>query len=206
MSEKNELLWQRDAGSPVTHAETADLDADGRREVVFATGDMIGAIDDSGTPLWSAHEAMTLTTFVTSDLFRQHTNEVVALWNGEHASCVAIYDSAGVRIGSFDDGRRIERVTIGRPTKLHAPKIIVTSGNLVLVFSARRLAAGKPLWTGRLPGPIASLAIADADGDGRNDIALTTGDGAKVFVDFNGHPIGLRSNTRFERLRSHSPR
>ena len=43
LSEKNEPLWQRDAGSAVTHAETADLDADGRREVLFATSDAINA-------------------------------------------------------------------------------------------------------------------------------------------------------------------
>ena len=149
---------------------------------------------------------MKLTTFVTGDLFRQHTNEVIALWNGEDASCLAVYDSAGVRIGSFDDGRRIERVAIWRPTKLHAPKIVATSGNIVLVFSAKKLAAGKPLWTGRLSATIASLNIADADGDGRKDIMLTTARGAKIFVDFDGHVIGPPSNARFERLRLRSRR
>lgn len=203
-SEKNEQLWQHDAGGVVTRVDALDLDADGRREVVFATGDTIGALDDSGKPLWSAREAMTLTTFVTGDLFRQHTNEVVALWNGEHASRLAVYDSAGARIGSFDDGRRIEHVAVGRPAKTHATKIIATSGNIVLVFSAKKLAAGKPLWRGRILGNIASLDIVDADGDGKNDIALTTASGAKVFVDFKGHAIGSRSTLRFERLPTRS--
>lgn len=203
-SEKNELLWQFDAGSVVTQVESLDLDADGRREVVFATRDTLGALDDSGKPLWSAREAMTLTAFVTGDLFRQHTNEVVALWNGEHGSCLAVYDSAGARIGSFDDGRPIEHVKIGRRTNLHSPKIIATSGNMVLVFSAKKLAAGKPLWSGHISDHITSLEIVDATGDGKSDIVLTTASGAKVFVDFNGHAIGPHSSVHFERLRARS--
>jgi hypothetical protein len=206
LSDKNELLWQRDVGSLVTHAEAVDLDADGRREVVFATRNAVTALDDTGKPLWSAREAMNLTTFVTGDLFRQHTNEVVVLWNGEHSSCLAVYDSDGARIGAFNDGHRIELVTIGRPTKLHVPKIIATSDNIVLVFSAKKLAAGKVLWAGRVSEPIASLVIADADGDGKGDISLTTASGAKVFVDFSGHAIGSHSRARFARLRAGSLR
>lgn len=205
-SDKNEELWQRGAGAAVTRFEALDLDADGRREVVFSTPDTIAALDDTGKPLWSAREPMTLTTFVTGDLFHQHTNQVVALWNGEQASCLAVYDSAGARIGFFDDGRRIDRVTIGCPTTRHTPKIIATSGNTILVFSAKKIAAGKPLWTGRLSSPIASLDITDANADGKSDIVLTTASHAKVILDFNGHPINPQSEAHFERLRARSLR
>jgi hypothetical protein len=206
LSDKNELLWQRDVGSVVTHAEAVDLDADGRREVVFATRDTVTALDDLGKPLWSARELMNLTTFVTGDLFRQHTNEVVALWTDAHspASRLVAYSPDGGSLGAFDCDRRLDRVTIGCPTKRHAPKIVVTSGNMLLVFDQKKLAAGKPLWSGRVSAPIASLVIADADGDGKSDIALTTASGAKVFVDFTGHAIGSHSKARFERLRAGS--
>lgn len=205
-SEKNEQLWQHDAGGVVARVEALDLDADGRREAVFATRDTVGALDDAGKPLWSVREAMTLKAFVTGDLFRHHTNEVVTLWNGDHASCLAAYDSAGVRIGSFDDGRRIDRVMIGRPSTLHAPKIVATSGNNVFVFSAKKLAAGKPLWYGRLSAPITSLDIADATGDGKSDIVLTIASHKKVVLDFDGHPLSIPSTARFERLRGGSMR
>lgn len=205
-SEKNEPLWQRDAGGVVTHAEAVDLDADGRREVVFATRDAVTALDAGGNPLWSAREAMTVTAFITGDLFRQHTNEIVALRNDEHSSAsrLVVYGPDGARLGAFDSNRHLDRVAIGYPTNRHAPRIVVTSGNILLVFNPKKLAAGKPLWTGRvLPraaGAIASLAIVDCDSDGKRDIALTTASGAKVCVDFTGHAIRSHSTARFERL------
>jgi hypothetical protein len=199
----NQQLWQWDAGGAVTHAEAVDLDADGRREVVFATRDTITALDDAGKPLWSAHQAMNLTTFVTGDLFRQHTNEVVALWNDEHSSLsrLVVYGPDGGSLGAFDSDRRLDRITIARPTNRHAPKILATSGNILLVFDPKKLA--KPLWSGRVSrraGAIESLAIVDCDGDGKSDIALTTASGAKVFVGFTGHVIRSDSRARFERL------
>jgi hypothetical protein len=213
-SDENKPLWQRDAGGVVTHAEAVDLDADGIREVVFATRDAVTVLDASGNNLWSAREAMKVTAFVTYDLFRQHTNEVVALLNDEHspASRLVIYGPDGARLGAFDSNRRLDRVTIGRPTKRHAPKIIVTSGNILLVFDPKKLAAGKPLWAGRVSpraaGAIASLEIVDYDRDGKSDISLTTASGAKVFVDFTGHAVRSHSAAHFERLaprRTRSP-
>jgi hypothetical protein len=211
LSKKNELLWQRDAASAVSRAETLDLDADGRCEVVFATRDTIAALDDAGKPLWSAHEAMNLTTFVTGDLFRQHTHEVVAIWNDEHSpvSRLAIYAPDGIRLGAFDSARRLDRVMIARPSNRHAPKIVATSGNMLLVFDPKKLATGKPLWTGRVSsraGAIESVKIVDCDGDGKSDIALTTASGAKIFVNFTGHVIGSHSRARFERVRAGSSR
>jgi hypothetical protein len=207
-SQKNEQLWQQDAGGVVTRVDAIDLDADGRREVVFATGHTIGALDDNGTPLWTVREAMKLTTFITGDLSRQHTNEVVALRNDEHsrASRIVIYGPDGASLGAFDSRRRIDRVAIWRPTTHHAPKIVATSGNLVFVFSAKKLAAGKPLWIGRISADIASIHIIDADADGKSDLALITASGAKVFIDSKGHAIGAHSKARFERLSARSLR
>jgi hypothetical protein len=206
LSEKNEPLWQRDAGGVVTHAEAVDLDADGRREVVFATRDAVTALDAIGNPLWSVREPMTVTAFITGDLFRQHTNEVIALRSDEHskASRLVVYGPDGARLGAFDANRHIDRVTIGRPTNRHAPRIIATSGSMLFVFDPKKLAAGKPLWTGRVSpraaGVITSLEIVDCGGDGKNSIALTTAIGAKVCVDFTGHAIRAHSTARFERL------
>jgi hypothetical protein len=206
LSKNNELLWQRDAGSALVRAEVLDLDADGRCEVVFATRDTVAALDDAGNPLWSVPEAMKVTAFITGDLFRQHTNEVVALRNDEHspASRLVVYGPDGARLGAFGSNRHLDRVTIGRPTNRSAPRIIVASGDTLLVFNPKKLDSGKPLWAGRVSpraaGAIGSLAIVDYNGDGKGDIALTTASGAKVFVDFTGHAIGAHSAAHFERL------
>ena len=204
-SEENEPLWEREAGGLVTRAEALDLDADGRREVVFATRDTIAALDENGGALWSANEAMKLTTFVTGDLFRQHTNEVVALQNDERspASRLVIYGPDGTSLGAFDCQFRLDRVAIGRPTNRHSPRIVATSGDIVLAFDPKKLGAGRPLWSGRVSpraGDIRSLEIVDCDGDGKSDLALTTASGARVFVDFTGHAIGAPSSARFKRL------
>jgi len=147
-------------------------------------------------------------------LFSCRTNEVVAIRNDEHspASRLVVYGPGGTGLGAFDSNRRLDRVTIGRPTNRHAPKIIATSGNILLVFDPKKLATGKPLWSGRVSphaaGAIASLEVVDCDGDGKRDIALTTASGVRVFVDFAGHAIRSHSAARFERLtpkRTRSP-
>jgi hypothetical protein len=199
-SEKKEQLWQHDAGDTVVNADAVDLDADGRREVVFATRDAITVLDDNGNSLWTAREPMKLTTFVTGDLFRQHTNEIVAVWSDDHSSRIAVYAPDGIRLAAFDHDHRIDHVAIARATNRHAPKIVMTSANTLLLFDPKKLANGKPLWTGRISDAIASLNIIDADGDGKNDIALTTESGGKVFVDFAGHAIRGRARVRFERV------
>jgi len=206
ISEKNDVLWQRDAGGAVRRFETLDLDADGRNEIVFATHDAITTLDDAGNQLWCAREPMKLTEFVTGDLFRQHTKEVVVLRNDEHspASRLVVYGPDGSRLGALDSNHRLDRITIWRPTNRHAAKIVATSGDTLLVFNLKRLAAGKPLWAGRISphAAIRSLDIVDGDGDGKSDIALTTAGGAKVFVDVKGHAIGAYSSAHFQRLRS----
>ncbi len=202
-SEKNKLLWQRDAGRAITHAEAVDLDADGWREVVFATRDGITALDDEGKQLWSAHEPMTLTTCLIDEfVYQQRTKHVVALWNGAHASRLAAYRPDGKLLGAFDHDRHIDRVVFARPTTRHGPKLVVTSGNTLMLFDSRRLAAGKPVWCGHVVSrsPIESLQIVDGNGDGRSDIAVTTESGAKVFVDFDGHAVRSTPSMRFERL------
>ena len=202
-SKENELLWQRDAGRTITHAEAVDLDADGWREVVYATRDGITALDDRGGQLWSAHEPMTLATCLVDEfVYQQHTKHVVALWNGEHASRLAAYRPDGKLLGAFDHDRHIDRVVFARPTTRHGPKLVVTAGKTLMLFDSKRLAAGRPVWSGHVVtrSPIESLQIVDGNGDGRSDIAVTTESGAKVFIDFNGHQIRSTSSARFERL------
>jgi len=202
-SKEHQLLWQHDGGSVVAKVETSDLDADGVREIVFATSDTIAVLDDRGNPLWSVREPTPLTAFVTGDLFRQTTNEIVVVRNAAQSSTLAIYAPDGTLLGRAGEPRRIDRIRIARASKRHAPRIVATSGNVVLVFDPRKLSAGKPLWAGRVSrktDAIASMDFVDCNGDGKSEICLTTASGAKVFVDFYGHAIRSMSSAHFERI------
>lgn len=208
LSEKNELLWRHDAGDAVRHFKALDLDADGRNEVVFSAGDAVTVLDDNGNQLWSASDPMKLTDLVTGDLFHQHTNEVVVLRNDQHspASRLVVYGPDGACLGALDSSHRLDHLAIWHPTNRHAAKIVATSGNILLVFNPKKLAAGKPLWAGRIASraaaSIRSIEIVDCDGDGKSDLALTTAGDAKVFVDLKGRAIGKYSSAHFQRVRA----
>ena len=201
-SKDQKLLWQHAAGSTVTRVNVVDLDADGWREVVFGTHDAVSTLNDEGTLLWTAHEPMSLTMFVTGPVSRKPTESVVALWNGNHASRLAVYAPDGTRRDVLD-AAHLDRVAIARATKRHTPRLVVTSGNTLMVFYAKSLSSGKPLWSGRitpLRDRIASLDILDGNGDGKSDIAVTTASGAKVFVDVYGKAVRTTSGARFVRI------
>jgi hypothetical protein len=205
LSEKNDSLWHHDAGTPVTRASVADLEADGTNEVVVVTAGGVAALDSEGNPLWSARENMSLADVATGDLFRQHTTEVVAAWNDAHstASRLTIYAPDGSRLASLDHEGHFDHVAIWQPTRRHAPKIVATSGNTLLVFDPKKIAAGKPVWSGRITPrreTIRKLAIRDYDGDGRSDVSLVTASGAEVVVDFTGRALHSQKHAHFERV------
>lgn len=54
-SDRN-VLWPYDAGTRVLQTAVEDLDADGRQEVVVATGGKLVTLDRDGTPRWNAEE------------------------------------------------------------------------------------------------------------------------------------------------------
>lgn len=207
-SGKDALLWQWNAGATVIDAQPLDLDADGTREVAFGTRDRLGALDAAGNLLWSASEPMPLKRFVPADLSRQHRNDLVALWSDGAASCLAAYGADGTRLGEFESDRPIDRMIVDRPTPHYAPRIFAMSGDTLLVFDRKNLAAGRPRWSGRASATIQSVNLTDDDGDGTLDINLTTASGGRVIVDINGRTI-RENGAHFERLsarsRTHSP-
>ena len=83
--------WSRDVGDEVVGTRVADLDADGAREVVFATRKKIGAFDSDGKSIWSVGNGARLTAYDVGRLFKeQYTNQVVAAWQKELAAFRAV--------------------------------------------------------------------------------------------------------------------
>ena len=185
-SEDTRPLWRKDLGAPIVHTEVADLDADAFPEVAVGLRDRIVIFDRDGKELWTRRgDAMTLATFTTGDLFEKRTNQIVALWNGEHTSRLTVLDSEGNELSHFNDDGRLQHVAIGRPTNMHAPKIAVATSMRVLLLHARK---AKREWQRSLDSTgdaIRGLRVEDGNLDSRRDIAITTRGGMTWFT-FDG--------------------
>lgn len=189
------FLWQKQFLDTVTKAEVADLDADGFPEVVVGFQDRIIVLDRDGEELWThRQEGMSLRTFITADLSRKHTNQIVALWTDERSprSRLTILDSDNHEQNAYECACLLDQVAVGRPTNMHAPKIAVTSrdttqhrtlaSSLFLLHPKTLL----PVWRKTLSAAISikHLTIADADADNRSEILVTTTNGTtRVTID-----------------------
>ena len=185
--ENTRMLWQKDFGEPVVAAIAADLDADSFYEVVIGLHDRILAVDRDGKTLWTRNgETRTLRTFAVGDLFEKHTNQVVALWNGDHDSRLTVLDHDGSEHSSFDYAGPLQRVVIGRPTNMHAPKIVVASANsLMLLHAKKTVPVWQQIFRSASADAIEGLRIDDINHDNRRDIGVTTAGGTTWFT-FDG--------------------
>jgi hypothetical protein len=179
-------LWQKDFGEPILHAEAVDLDADSFCEVVVGLRDRLSVFEIDGKQRWN-HPAgdMNLRTFTTGDLFEKHTKEIVSLWSDGRTSRMVVTRRDGHERSRFDYPGLLERVTVDRPTKMHAPRIVAATPRDVMVVDTKKL---KPLWHFTLEPKnvdIRDLRILDADYDRRRDIAVTAGKATTWFT-FDG--------------------
>ncbi|HEX6095777.1 MAG TPA: caspase family protein [Thermoanaerobaculia bacterium] len=188
-SETGTPLWRHDVGESVTSAEAADLDADAFYEVVAGLRNQLVVLDRDGKRRWThpGHGA-TLRTFTTGDLFEKKTANVVAVWYDGHSSRLTVLDRYGREHSSFSYPGELLHVAIGRPTNMHAPKIVVTTRDGILALHPRKLANGTPLWHLRTGETIRDLRIADVNHDSRRDIVVTTSGGTNWFT-FDGKVV-----------------
>jgi hypothetical protein len=187
--------WRHDAGERIKKALVEDIDADGSNDVVIATTSGIQTFDADGKAVWSAREGRSsLGAIAAADLFRDHRREVIGMW-GEGASRVAIYSAEGARLSFFDSADHLDHLAVGRPTSHYVPKIVVTAGDTVMAFDAKKLSRGKPLWRGHVTPrgqSVERLEIADFDKDGKDEIRITTENGT-LALDFKGKVVGRRA-------------
>ncbi|HYI09914.1 MAG TPA: caspase family protein [Thermoanaerobaculia bacterium] len=181
-------LWRRDFGEPVVHAEAADLDADAFYEVVVGLPSRVVVLDRDKKERWrKSGEGMTLATFTTGDLYEKRTNQIVALWNdpGASSSRLTVFDSGGNERSKVDHPGLLRHVAIGRPTNMHAPRIVVATDDSVSVVHAKKL---DPYWTKRFRSSgetIEKLRILDTNHDSRLDLTVDTTTGTTWFT-FDG--------------------
>jgi hypothetical protein len=198
-------LWQRDVRSPITHSDVVDT------SVVVSTHSALIAFDGNGNRLWSDSPGSPLRVFMKGDLFRKHINQIVALWG----SSVALYSADGEHLGNYEHTQPLRCVAIGRPTNHHAPRIVVTSANDLVLLDPKKVSTGKPLWSGSLvprSETIEGVKILDFDHDSKEEIAVATVSGKTLILDFKGRvigrpthgsPIGFALDRRARRNREH---
>lgn len=193
-------LWRSDVEGPVIHAAAIDLDADGRNEVVAGVRGAIVAFDERRKRLWSfGEDGHVLRTFVGGQWYRERTQHVVALWDDERnaGSRLSIIGPDGQAAATYNHDDRLLHVAVGRPTKRHAPKVVVSSAGGVLVLHPKTLAVE---WRGIVDPSsetIARIEITDHENDGRDEISVTTSSGSVLFLDFKeGEVVGRRSSRK----------
>ncbi|HYC90972.1 MAG TPA: caspase family protein [Thermoanaerobaculia bacterium] len=186
-SESGKTLFRHDLRQPIVAAEAADLDADARYEVVVGLRDRIEVLDRDGKLRWKhPGHGGTLETFTTGDLFEKKTAYVVAVWYDGHSSHLVVLDRNGKEHSTFEYPGKLTHVAVGRPTNMHAPKIVATTRDGVLLLHPRKLENAPPLWHRRASGDtIRDLRILDIDHDSRRDIVVTT-DGGTSWLTFDG--------------------
>lgn len=185
-------LWDYDVRQPIVKAATADLDADGRNEVVVATRNAIMMLDRAGTARWSAGEdGRTLQTFAVGPLFRKDAQRVVVLWNGDQpgASHVSIVSADGQSLPAYDHDGSLKHVAIFRPTNWHAERIVVATSNDVVLLNPSK--PNRPQWHYALPAAesIVRMSILDPDGHRKRRIFISTMRGNTFVLDPDGHVI-----------------
>ncbi len=179
-------LWRHDFGEPIVQAEAVDLDADALPEVVVGFRDRIDVFDRDRRPRWTrTFDSRTLQSFTTGDLYEKHTSQIVALWNDSDSTRLSVFDSDGRERSSLQLAGPLRHVAIGRPTNMHAPKIVVATTNALLLFHPNKLGKGAPTWRRLLrpaSGAISDLTIVDAGSGNHRAIAVTTASGTMRFT------------------------
>lgn len=187
-------LWRRELDG-VLDTAVADLDADGAREVVIGFSDgRLRTLGRDGKLLSETRSgsgiAMPLRRLYAGPLFwREDEESIVALWTdpAARASRVVILGAGDSLKAAWDHPAAISQLEVGRPTDRSGMKIALGSADTLFLFHPKHLGSGKPEWSFRTTSGtgIQSVAITDADGDQRREIAVKTAAGTTYFT-FDG--------------------
>ena len=188
-SEEDKPLWRREFAQFVA-AAAVDLDADAFYEVVVGLRDRLLVLDRDGKPrLLRRGNGADLRLFTTADVFEKKTAYVLAVWYDGRSSSLTLIDPKGKEHSTFSYAGELTHVAVGRPTRMHAPKIVATTRDSILLLHPRQLEKDVPLWQRRRSGDtIRDLRILDDNRDSQSDIVITTTAGTSSFT-FDGAAV-----------------
>ena len=232
-------LWGGTVDGSIMRAELVDLDADGRMELIAGVGGAgadVGKLvvfEAGGSMRWSRDTTaafnydsarsgrMSVKTFVTGDLFRTGTRQIVALsldaqnW---YPSRLSVFDRDGTLLSSYWHPGHLHHVVIGAATANADPRIVVggvnndlrsplgasRQVNTVFALDPKRIAGEAPPYLGRagegtelwyavlLPeAPVERLEVVDTNQDGISEISAWSGSNSVFYVSFEGRLLSI---------------
>ncbi|MCC6695830.1 MAG: PQQ-binding-like beta-propeller repeat protein [Candidatus Hydrogenedentes bacterium] len=178
------LLWQTDVGTYLESAPTvADLNSDGLSETILAGREEIIALSGDGQELWRWKGPG---RFMNYPSVWVREGQAPLLYAGDTSGTLTCLDGASAVVWQAKLDGRLEwsaaAVTLSEAGKL--PRIIQgsTTGE-VCAFDAQ---SGGVLWKSAIDGAPANPSLCDLNGDGLEEIALTTGNGMLYLLNADG--------------------
>ena len=144
------VLWTNKSNDGVDDVWAADLDGDGRDEVIvgFNGSGGLHVLDLDGVLRWKTTKIGNVWHVAAGDL---KGDKKVAVLSTSAQGKVHVYDADGKSLGSFDPSFYAHGIRVGRLAKQDpADTILVTSGETLAAFNGER----KMLWNHAFPGEI----------------------------------------------------
>ncbi|MBI3849458.1 MAG: VCBS repeat-containing protein [Verrucomicrobia bacterium] len=184
-------LWQTDLQMFLESAGmVADINGDGRDEVLVAGREELFARDGRGKALWGWR---TKTRFMTYP---------AVLARPGQPSLIYVADTGGVLTCLDGNGQEIWHAQLKGPSSWSASVVCDLDGDgkaeviqtdesgTVWAFLAT---TGKPLWQAKVKGIPVSPAVGDLDGNGKPEIVVATGEGVVTAINGSGQVLWERN-------------
>lgn len=185
------VLWQYQMDNWLWTASAADLNGDGKEEVVVGTGsNQVLAIAD-GHLLWSYPTHGSVVSLYTYDMNGSGREEVIA---GSEDNRAYLIFGRGMLRWAYDTGRNVPAVCAADLNGDTLSEALIASEQGILY--ALRL-DDVVLWRQDLHDTPLALYAGDLNGDGRIYVATATRGGDLYLLDGNGNPVwGYRVQSR----------
>jgi len=178
------LLWTVDLKTFTESGPTvADVDGDGRSEVVVAGREEIIALNGSGQELWRWR---TKKRFMTYPSVLARKGQPSLIYAADDAGLLTCLDGTGHKVwqAQLNASSTWSATAVCDLDADGVPEVVQTDEKgTVWAFNAL---TGKVLWQAHVQGKPASPAVGDVDGDGDAEVVVVTGKGSVAAVDSHG--------------------
>jgi subtilisin family serine protease len=175
------------------NATAADLDGDGRSELLVAQGEQVRVFQDDGTQAPGWPQGLPTPSFVTrtqrspaaADLDGDGTLEVIVPTNSSH---LFVFGADGT-LRTPNPPLVAHDAAVADAAGDSRPEIATTSSFLGGAWLLDAALLPLPGWPKRFPAAISQLSppvLADLDGDGKVEVIFTEGSGALVLYAYHG--------------------